>query len=351
MRKKAVWPYLLIAAAGAFVFFALFKRMGSVIRVLFCALAIAFLLEPAVSRLERRTGRTPAMAVCFLSLAAALALVAFLVILPALGEIARLPEYAKGALSGLQAFAAFAEEALLKRKISVSLTDMLGTGLTSAAGSAWAHLLSAASGAAGLFANIMAAAALSWFFLADWKHLSLRLFLCVPSGIRPRVVSAVKGIRRDLGGYLRAQVLLISVMGVLTTCTLFLTGAPMPVSLGVMYALLNAIPYFGPLIGMIPPVLAALYVSWKNAAYTFAALLLIQQVDNYVLSPRIMGASSGSGPAAVLIAITAGGALFGVGGMFLALPVMVSAKAVYRAFTAPAVGMYTKITKGNEKKH
>ena len=109
----------------------------------------------------------------------------------------------------------------------------------------------------------------------------------------------------------------------------------MPVSLGVLYALLNVIPYFGPFIGTIPPVLAALSLSPVKALTTLIALLLIQQADNYILSPRIMGAASGSGPSTVLIAISAGGALYGVPGMFLALPLLVTAKSVYRVFTAP----------------
>ena len=80
----------------------------------------------------------------------------------------------------------------------------------------------------------------------------------------------------------------------------------------------------------------SIYGNTKKAVMTLAALLVIQQIDNYVLSPRIMGAASGASAATVLLSITAGNYLFGVAGMFLAVPALISAKAVYRAFTAPA---------------
>lgn len=347
MRKK-IWPYIAFGACALFLLFLLFgRRAAGAFRLTFSALLIAYFLEPLVLKLEKKMGRTPAMAVSYVACILAFALSVFLIILPALSEIRNFHIYAMGAVNGLRTLISNAESMLASKGIRISLSGLLSENMLEYAKKAGEFVFAGAGSAAGFMANALAAAALSWFFLADFDKLSIRLFLLVPMGIRPKVLSAVKSVRRDLGGYVRAQGILIVLIGCITVGVLFLTGTPMPVSLGVMYAFLNAVPYIGPLIGIIPPTLVSLSVSPVRALYTACALLFIQQIDNYVLSPRIMGAASGSGPASVILALSAGGALFGAMGMFLALPVLVSCKAVYRAFTAPAPGMHTNITKGN----
>lgn len=349
-RERRLYPALFVLAAciaGAFI---LIKCM-EVIRITSVALAAAYLLSPAVSRLERKMHRSLAVLIVYASLILVFAGLVFLVFLPMISELNGLDVHAARAIHSLQALSGRLSDALNARGIAPDVFDTLFGGLGADSAKILPMVISAVSGMAGFLANALAALALSWFFLLDWERLSLRLFLCVPSGIRKKVVTAFLSVRRELGQYLRAQSMLILVIGVITVAILWLTRAPMPVSMGVMYALLNAIPYFGPLIGIFPPVLSALSVSPVNALYTAVALLLIQQIDNYFLSPRIMGAVSNSGPATILLAISLGGALFGVPGMFLALPALVTVKSVYRVFTLPKTEMHQKITKQNEKRH
>ena len=306
-----------------------------VIKISLIALIISFLLAPAVSHLQRKMNRSLAILIVYLSTLAIVFGIILLVLLPMLAELSHLPEYAFRLGGSLQTLFERLSERIGERELPMDVFTSVQNAMTSGAGKLLTAFFSLVSGAAGFFADALAALALSWFFLIDWEKLTLRLFLCVPSGVRAKTITALSSVRRDLGQYLKAQSLLIAFMGALTVAVLYVTRVPMPVSLGMMYALLNAIPYVGPLIGTIPPVLAALTASPINALYTLIALLLIQQADNYILSPRIMGAASGSGASTVLIAISLGGALYGVTGMFLALPTLVTVKSVYRVFTAP----------------
>lgn len=331
--KKLYPPIAVLLALAALT--VLFLKCMAVVKIALIALVIAYLLAPAVSHLERKMHRSVAILIVYASALVLMLGAVVLILFPILSEMTHLPEHAARLSERISGFEKSLTQALNKRGVSGDVFGALKSSLGAGAGNLLSGAVSVLSGAAGFFANALAALALSWFFLIDWEKLSLRLFLCVPSGIRPKVLTALSTVRRDLGQYLKAQTLLILFMLAITVSVLFAVGAPMPVSLGAMYALLNAIPYFGPLIGTIPPVLAALAVSPAKALYTLLALLFIQQVDNYVLSPRIMGAASNSGPATVLIAISAGGALGGVAGMFLALPTLVTAKSVYRVFTAP----------------
>ena len=214
--------------------------------------------------------------------------------------------------------------------------EILKSAVQPDAQSIYKTVLTGAGNVASFFVNLMAVIALTWFLLSDWEQISLRLILFVPSHFRVRTLNALSAIRRDLGGYLRAQGAIIALVSLMAITALVIIGTPIPLAMGLMYGLLNAIPYFGPLIGLFPPVLSAMSVSLKSAMLTMGALLLIQQIDNYALSPRVMGEVSGAGPAFVLIAVAAGNAVGGVTGMFLALPLLIAAKAVYRAFTAPS---------------
>lgn len=326
---------LLVLIPAIFLLALIWKKCIGVIKIASIALVISYLLSPVTDRLSRRMPKSLAILTVYALLILLSAGIGVLILFPMIRELSDLPEYANRLGTIVRTLPDLLSKRFgtmeIPRDFFASIPNSLGRG----AGSFIAFVFSALSGAAGFLADMLIAVALSWFFLIDWERLSLRMFLCVPSGIRPKVITALQTVRRDLGGYLRAQSMLILIMFLFSAPALFIMRVPMPISLAVMYAILNAIPYFGPLIGTVPPVLSALTVSFANALTVLGVLLLIQQIDNYILSPRIMGAASNSGPATVLIAISAGGALFGVAGMFLALPVLVSAKSVYRVFTAP----------------
>lgn len=305
-------------------------RLLPVAKVFFAACITAFLVKPMETYFEKHMKRGFAVAASFgVLILSALAVIA-LIVLPAAGEIKRLPELLGKGAASLEGF--------FERITGVKADFMrfFRAEVLPDAGSAIRGFVSGAGSAASVIAGVMVVFALAWFLLLDWEAFSLRMLLFVPSGLRKKTLCALSAIRRELGGYLRAQGILMALVGAMTVGVLFVIGAPMPLAMGAMYALLNAIPYFGPLIGIIPPVLSAFAVSGMRAVMTLAALLVIQQIDNYVLSPRIMGAASGASAATVLLSITAGNYLFGVAGMFLAVPALISAKAVYRAFTAPA---------------
>jgi predicted PurR-regulated permease PerM len=83
------------------------------------------------------------------------------------------------------------------------------------------------------------------------------------------------------------------------------------------------IPYLGPFIACIPVGAVALTQGFLSFALSIGVLIAVQQIDGLVLSPRIVGSSTGFAPAAVMISIFASGAVWGALGMLLALPCMI----------------------------
>ena len=86
------------------------------------------------------------------------------------------------------------------------------------------------------------------------------------------------------------------------------------------------------MLGAVPALIAALTSGWQTALLAALALIIVQQLDGLLISPRVMGALTGLSPAAVLLGVFAGGCALGVPGMLLALPAMMVTRTCVRVF-------------------
>ena len=137
---------------------------------------------------------------------------------------------------------------------------------------------------------------------------------------------------REVRLYLRAQAMVSLAVGALSALGLWLAGVRSALALGLLVGLFNLIPYFGPVLGAVPALAAALTSGWQTAAFAAVVLVIVQQLDGLLISPRVMGALTGLGPAAVLVGVFAGGCALGVPGMLLALPAMMVFRTCVRVF-------------------
>lgn len=173
---------------------------------------------------------------------------------------------------------------------------------------------------------------LGYFFLRDRERLLLRLELMAPLSVRAAAVRAGRAVLRELRLYLQGQLMIAGAVAALAAAGLWLIGVRSALVLGGTVGLLNMVPYFGPFIGGIPATLIALGDGLDRAALCAGVLILVQQADAAILSPRVMGSLSGFSPAAVLLIIYAGGSLAGIAGMFAALPLTMAFRTAFRIF-------------------
>lgn len=111
------------------------------------------------------------------------------------------------------------------------------------------------------------------------------------------------------------------IIGFLCFIGLIIMGNPYPIVISVIIGLTNMIPYFGPFIGAVPGVVITMIYSPTMALWLVVFIFALQQFDGLILGPKILGDSTGIEPFWVLLAIIVGGALFGVLGMLLGVPV------------------------------
>lgn len=146
----------------------------------------------------------------------------------------------------------------------------------------------------------------------------------------------LKVIEDKLGAWLRGQVVLSLVVAVLTYVGLIILGIEFALPLALIAGLLEVVPVIGPIIAAIPAILIAFTVSPIMAAFAGGLYLAIQQLESHLIVPQVMKRAVGLNPLLVILAISVGGRLLGIGGALLAVPIAVVIQVVLQEFLQSA---------------
>jgi predicted PurR-regulated permease PerM len=181
-------------------------------------------------------------------------------------------------------------------------------------------------------ANIVLLPVLTFFFLRDWDLIVERVAALVPRDHTATVSRLAQESSLVLGGFLRGQLLVMLILGVLYGAGLAAIGLDVGILIGVVAGVLTFVPYLGPATVIVLGGLAALiqYGDWQHLVGVLAVFGVGQVIESVWLTPKIVGDRIGLHPAAVIFAVLAGGQLFGFLGMLLALPVAAIANVLLR---------------------
>lgn len=185
----------------------------------------------------------------------------------------------------------------------------------------------------------------AFYMVKDADRITAWLDSLPPPGMRDDFVRLRRQITDVWNAFLRGQLLMALAMAAIGTTAAAIVGLPNPLALGILTGAMEFVPSLGPVIAAVPAVLLALFQgsSWIPLGnFWFAVLVLgvyigIQQIENYVLIPRIMGQSLNLHPIVVLLAIIAGGSLAGILGVLVAAPMVATLRVLgtylYRRLT------------------
>lgn len=287
------------------------------------AFIIAYLLHPLVRRFTRRRVPRPVAVILAYTLFLAVATVAVLRVAPEvvvqMRELARqLPQWATAYQQWLDWFhlQVYQLPDGIRQGISASIAHM------ETRTQRW--MMSWLNGLDDRFKQAMilfVAPFIAYYILRDYGRLKKTVLEVVPRHHRRRVLRVLRDIDRTLGSYIRGQLLVCLVVGVLAYIGYRLIDLPYPLFLAVMVGITNIIPYFGPILGMIPALLVAVTVSGKMALMVVAVNFVIQFIEGNIASPLIVGRTLHLHPLWIIFALLAGGELGGIVGMIFAVPV------------------------------
>lgn len=309
------------------------------------ALVLAYVLLPLVNVLERairllvprfRGARAVAVVLTYATVAL-LTFAFFSMVMPVIGrQFSSLWDSRQAIISELQDLADRAlvwyhdaAPAEIQSQIDTALRQA-STRLVSAVQTGLLRTVSAVTSTVSYLLGFVIVPIWLFYVLNDQSRFMRTSFQLVPERIRPDVINIVRIADNILSKYLRGQLVLCVVVGVLATAGLTLLGVNSPAVLGLIAGIFEILPFVGPIIGAVPAVLVALIQQPLLAVWTIVLFLVIQQVENAVLVPRISGRAVELHPALIMVVLLIGSQVAGLWGAVLAVPLSAVIRDVFK---------------------
>ncbi|WP_315969837.1 AI-2E family transporter [Bacillus testis] len=163
---------------------------------------------------------------------------------------------------------------------------------------------------------------ISFYYLKDWVKIKKAIWYITPSFLRKQGISFMKDAEVSIGSYIRGQLIVCVIIGVLSALFLWIAHVKYSLLLGVIIGITNVIPYFGPIIGALPALLIAAATSAKQMIWVAVIVFGLQFVEGNILSPMIVGKSLHMHPLIIMFSLFLGGEIGGVFGLILAVPIL-----------------------------
>lgn len=199
---------------------------------------------------------------------------------------------------------------------SNTLTEIISSRLDSALG----NLLKFALNVFNIFITFITIAVFTFYLLLEREKIKKNAYLLFPHLPKKDVENLAHKIEARTGAWVRGQIALMVLIGVGTYIGLTILGIEFALPLAVIAGILEIIPVVGPIMSAIPAILIALAQGPILSIATAALYILIQQLENNILVPKVMEKAVGLSPLITIFAILAGGTLFGIIGAILAVP-------------------------------
>lgn len=337
--NKSLRSALIVVTLVAFLFLAIWG-LGSALFPLLISFGLAYLLFPLIQRLERKGVNRNQAVVGVFSLVALLFVGALILIIPGLvadanAFLKELPESTSKAVARIEGLAAgfgyqmdLSAEAvrayILENGSQVS--GGLIKGLT-------AGIAAAFTGVTKWLVSILSFFLIPLFFfyvINDYEKISDGMKAFFPRSIRPKMRHYVDLGNRVLSGYIRGQLMVALVLGIIYAAGLWGIGLRFGILIGMVTGLLSIIPYAGFTIGFLAAMLVGLANHADGGVLIGVVIVfgVVQALEGTVITPRLVGDKVGLSPLATMLALIVGGNIAGLGGMLIAIPAAAIAKAV-----------------------
>ncbi|WP_432978283.1 AI-2E family transporter [Dactylosporangium sp. CA-233914] len=311
---------LLTVGLGAFAVYSVRQVLVQVIIALFVAVS----LDPAV-RLLIRHGVRRSIAVGIILVLALSILASFIwsLVPPLAGQAGQLldnvPKYLQELPQRSRAYQEIAER--------YGLTEKLTEYARTLPGEIGGGALGVVTGIFSALVNVLLVAVLTIYFMADLPRIRRGLVRLVPRANRPRAARAINVVVDKVGGYMIGNLIISLFAGVSSFVCLFALGVPFALPLAVWVALTDLIPMIGATVGAVGCCIVALVTGDVTSTIVLIVFFVAyQQLENYLIAPRVLRDTVDLSSVAVLLAALVGGAILGVVGALMAIPVVAAGK-------------------------
>jgi len=345
--ERSVRRLIVGASVGAGILLILWL-LKSALTPLAAAFAIAYFAHPVVLQLERlRISRRLAIVVLLLAVLLGVFLFAFQVVPRMVRETADLSERLPGYVDGLRVWLA----PRLESWIGIELPDSVQGALevlrsgdlnlpVDTLRNALRGLVGQLTGTLGSLVGLLVIPVLAFYALADFERVNRALLGLVPRAYQETVAEKLAVIDKLVSSFVRGQLTVCLIDGVLYAAGFLAIGVPQAVVIGLASGLLALIPYVGGAVALTSSTALCLFHFGVDYHVLLAIgwYALVQGLEGFVLVPRILGASVGMHPVTVIVALLIFGDLLGFLGLLIAVP----AAAVVQVFVRDGIAAYRK---------
>lgn len=174
---------------------------------------------------------------------------------------------------------------------------------------------------------------LTFYFLFNWDKRILMWKIAIPAPYNQKVIRIAKECDRALMAFIKGQLLVMILLGIIYAVQLQLIGLELGLTIGMVAGIASFVPYLGFGLGFIAAIAASLFqfgLDWTYLSLIVGAFLVGQAAEGYVLQPLLLGDKIGLSPLWVIFAVLAGASLLGFVGMLIALPVSAVLNVLFR---------------------
>ncbi len=315
---------LLSGAAVAVLVWTVAERFLSIIILLLTGLLIAFLLGPLVSRLEKaKVPRIVSILLIYIVVLGGIGVGITLLTGPLTLQFQGLSKSLPSLLSSHNSTTTGLDRFFTAHHIGLNVASLrarLGSTIADAGTTLLNSTLSVVLSLVGLATNIALILVITFYFLLDGRAMHNRAVRLLPSAQRERWFFIEATLASVVGGYIRGQVIVATSVGLAAGVGCVFLGVQYPIVIGLLAFLFEFIPLIGPVLGMVPAVIIALFQPFPLVLWVVVFFIVLQQVESNLLVPRVSGHAVGLHPLGALVALLGGVEIGGLGGALLAVP-------------------------------
>ncbi len=301
-----------------------------VLAIIFVALILTSAFDPWVDALQRRKiPRWLSVLFIYLVMFIVIGAVVFLLIPPITVQFKQLmtkfPEYFEKVLGAIASLKAFSAEHGLLGQIDSGITavkDKLG--------GAFSSIFSGVAGVFGGIVSFFVVLVITFYMSVEESAIKKTVMFLLPERYQPFTLQLINKVQRKIGDWLKGQMILSLILGLMVFTGLSILGVEYALVLAFIAAVGEFIPYLGPILAAIPSVFLAFTQSPTKALFVFILYIIIQQVENNILVPKVMQKAVGLNPIVSIISMMIGVKVAGLVGVILAIPVATALSVVFR---------------------
>lgn len=288
---------------------------------MFASIIVAAAMSPTIDQMARwKIPRAITILLVYLLLVAFVGALVYFILPPAVTQLRQLAEQLPTYFSYFQKFISSLHDFGVENHLISDSQASLNT-ISDFLNNFTNNIFNTTRGFISGFTAVLTVFVLTLYLLLDENGIKNFFVALLPVKQKDQLVNIANKIGAGLGAWLRGQIVLGILVGIFVYVGLLIIGVPYALTLALLAGVLEIIPIIGPILSAIPAILIALSISPTLALIVTAFYILVQEVENKLLVPKVMQRTVGLHPITIIVVLLIGAKLMGILGILLAVPV------------------------------